>query len=307
MKHHGWAACLAAVSLVVPSLATAGSGYIEDGKLNVSVMFTYRETDIDSWRPLFEEASRLLFNTTNGQLQLGTIRVTNCGYDNENADIWILSDNSGAFANPLGLSGDGHVYISQTHRSVTSDVFGPFGLVHEFGHYAMGLYDEYNGVEITLRHGEGETPGADVAEQTDARLLPNQFCVTDLDPVACVMDGGTTILPNNGRTEFCTHSDGALSTAHNDGNQAGGALYVNSQELLNGESCWETINRILGMFNTEEENQIHQRSQRPRPHRVADRERRQPGRHVHRSFRQHVWNRYRSHQDGRHGDGRPPA
>ena len=107
--------------------ASSGDGEIVDGKLNLSVMFIYDESDPDAWRPVFEEASSLLFNATNGQLQLGKVRVLNCGFDPESADVWVLPDNSGAFANLLALGGTGHIYVSQTHKSTTGDAIGQFG------------------------------------------------------------------------------------------------------------------------------------------------------------------------------------
>ncbi len=218
--------------------ATAGKGRIADGKVDLTVQFAYREAAPDSWRPLFEEASRLLYNATDGQLQFGQVRVVDSGLDKWDADVWILDNHSGAFANVLGLGGPGHIYISQTHKSVTKPAVGPFGLVHEFGHYGFGLYDEYKGVE--------PPPAARIAEQT---LLnqPHQFCAAEGDSVACIMDGGTTIQPNNRRTEFCTSVLDGLTTRHNEGTDIDGQLFVNAQQALNGESCWETIHRTVGL------------------------------------------------------------
>jgi uncharacterized protein YegL len=227
----------ALVSAISVSSSLAGDGTIVGNKLNLSVSFTYEESDPDSWRSLFEESSRLLYNATNGQLQLGTVRVAKCAYDKPRADIWVLDGFGGAFANPLALDGEGHIYLSQVHKSTGGGAFGQFGLVHELGHYVFGMYDEYKG-EIG--------PGGFPAEQTDLRV-PNQFCTTDLDPVACLMDGGTTVAPNNERTEFCTSSIEGLSTAHNTATEVDGVTYVNWQQSLNGESCWETIMRTIGL------------------------------------------------------------
>jgi Mg-chelatase subunit ChlD len=238
--------CVVAALLLLSGLSApcmAGDGAIRGDKLDMSVMFAYREADPDSWRPLFEEASRLLYNATNGQLQLGTVRVTSCGFAKDGADVWIMDNDGGALANVLGLSGIGHIYLSQVHKSTAEPAVGPFGLVHEIGHYAFGTYDEYKGIEVPAR-----SALAPVAEQTSSFRMPNQFCVTDRDPAACVMDGGTTISPNNRRTEFCTHADGGLSTAHNPGEVVGGLRYVNAQEVLNGESCWDTIARTVGLL-----------------------------------------------------------
>ena len=240
--------------------AFAGDGTIVDGKLNLSVLFTYREDDPNAWQPMFEEANRLLYNATNGQLQLGTIRLHNCGWDRPDIDIWILNNNSGAFGNVLGLGDEGHIFLSQTHESSSGGALGQFGLVHELGHYAFGLYDEYKGeVEpagLASRDGGdagdgvdgwAATPGGGLGAGEQLVHVPNQFCTTDDDPIACLMDGGTTVAPNNARTEFCTHAHDALGTAHNEGVIVGDQLFTNYQQVYNAESCWDTIARLAGL------------------------------------------------------------
>lgn len=241
-----WITRVAALALlgcffsICPPSSRAGTGEIRDGKLDLSVLFLYREAGVESWKPVFDEASRLLYNASNGQLQLGTVRIYSCSTDHPDIDIWIQDNQSGAFANPLGLGAEGHVYLSQVHRSTTLPALGQFGLVHEIGHYAFGLYDEY----------KGETEPIALASRVDEQthlLAPNQFCVTDDDGIACLMDGGTMISPNNQRTEFCTHAQETLSTRHNDGVVVGDTRYINAQEFYNQESCWETIARIAGL------------------------------------------------------------
>lgn len=238
--------------LLAPAVSSAGDGEIVDGKLNLSVLFTYPESDPDSWRPLFEEANVLLHNATNGQLQLGRVRIVNCSFDKDNADIWVLDGFHGAFANVLGLSGEGHLYISQTHKSTTFPVLGQFGVVHELGHYAFGLYDEYKGEVVPAFLAQGNDPNVDLGEQTGDKMVPNQFCVTEDDPVTCLMDGGTTVTPNNGRTEFCTLTGGGLGSAHNDGVLIGDSVFVNAQQYVNEESCWETIASVVGLTPPDE-------------------------------------------------------
>jgi hypothetical protein len=241
LRSMGFLSAFAVGALAWAHVARAGGGAIEGGKVDLSVMFGYDESDPDAWRPLFEEGSRLLFNATNGQLQLGRVRVLSCGFDNERSDVWILDGDFGAFANILGLGGDGHIYLSQTHKSTSEPALGQFGLVHELGHYAFGLYDEYDGVTQAGRFADAP------AEQTKAFVAPNQFCTTDADVTACIMDGGTTVSPNHLRTEFCTRAADHLSTRHNEGVVVGGLRYVNWQELINEESCWETMAASAGL------------------------------------------------------------
>jgi hypothetical protein len=242
---------LACLCLILPSSAQAGSGNIEDGRLNLSVMFTYYEPNPHGWKPVFDEASKLLYNATNGQLQLGTIRVLNCAYDKDDADIWIRDNNAGAFATVLGLGGEGHIYLSQTHKSTEGASLGQFGIVHELGHYVFGLFDEYKGLlEGTATLAMSDLPGG-VASEQDAADPAGWFCTAEADLVACIMDGGSTIVPDNGRTEFCTATHGGLSTAHNDTTHAGGYYFVNAQHYLNEESCWETMAGGMGLIPPE--------------------------------------------------------
>lgn len=246
LAHHLLSLALVALALLGsgPGAARAGTGRIVDGKLNLGVMLTYREADPDSWKPLFEEASRLLFNATDGQLQIGTVRILGCSADKRDADVWILSGTGGALSTFLGLGGAGHIYLSQLHKSVTEPVNGQFGLVHEFGHYGFGLYDEYKGPPPPPQQ---QFAKGGIEEQT-TESSPYQYCTTDQDSIACIMDGGSTILPNNMRTEFCTSADGILSTRHNSGTEVDGTFYQNAQEALNHESCWQTIARVRGLI-----------------------------------------------------------
>ena len=239
-KQLPWIAVIAvAYAFLAPSPARAGKGDVVGNKVNLSIMFTYRESDADAWKPLFDEASRLLFNATNGQLQLGVVRVDNCSFQKKDADVWIQDNNAGAISSELGLGGTGHIYLSQTHKNTTGPAFGQFGLVHEFGHYGLGLYDEYKPAPPPPMF-------AKLGEQVEPPI-PGYFCVAEHDSIACIMDGGSLISPNNRRTEFCTDALGGLRTRHVRGNGEGDSLGgVNAQQALNSESCWQTIARRMG-------------------------------------------------------------
>ncbi len=71
-----------ALATVVITLAgggvKAGTGTITAGspaRLDVSALFSYNESNPDDWKPLFEEASKLLYDSTEKQLQLGTVTL----------------------------------------------------------------------------------------------------------------------------------------------------------------------------------------------------------------------------------------
>ncbi len=220
---------LAACALVLGSRTASalGEGTIVNGKLNLLVYFAYDELEPDSWEPVFTEYSRLLANATEGQLQLGTVSFTKCAQQKGQADVWILDDFSGARAHLGGVGVPGlHMTISQTHKSVSGGSIGQFGLVHETGHYVWGVYDEYKGYV-------GNTATTD----------PLHYCATPNGSGGCFMDGGTTVFPNNLRTEFCTQSSlGFADTAHFRGaNNSSGQAIRNAQEYFLARSCWERI------------------------------------------------------------------
>ena len=93
---------LAAASLVL-SVGAFAQGTLENGRFNPLVYFAYAESDPMAWEPVFREYSELLLNATEGGLQLGTVQFTICEDLQEEADIWVLNDFSGARAH-LNLS-----------------------------------------------------------------------------------------------------------------------------------------------------------------------------------------------------------
>ena len=205
----------------------AGVGEIVKGKLNLLFYFAYDEDDPAAWEPVITEYSRLLLNATEGGLQLGTASLTRSPDLMDQADVWVLDDYSGARAHLNGLGQKGkHITISQLHESTGGSALGQFGLVHETGHYVWGVYDEYKGYI-------GNTPGVHFAH----------YCVSAFGDVSCVMDGGTTIFPNNQRTEFCTdYALGFPTTRHFPGtDDAQGNAIRTDQEYLLRRSCWRQI------------------------------------------------------------------
>jgi hypothetical protein len=219
-------ACLASCALAGP-LAAIGDGTLADGKLELLVYFVYDEDAPEGWQAVFDAYSLRLANATEDAVQLGRVSFTVCDDLREEADVWILSDSSGARAhlNGLGVAGR-HITISQLHESTSGFALGQFGLTHESGHYVWGTYDEYTGL-------------VDGQPTSDS----GHFCVSSSSRVACIMDGGSTVVPNNQRTEFCTRTNlNFATTRHYTGatSPAGGGIVTNQQHYL-AEACWETI------------------------------------------------------------------
>lgn len=216
----------------------AGNGTVVPGtpaRVNLSVLFTYDEGNPESWRSLFEAASKLLYQSTQQQMQLGTITVyVNTPQVRSTADIIINNDYEGGRAYVLGLGQlDRPATFSQTHASTSGDALGQLGFVHEMGHYMFGLYDEYLGAQrqrvASSRYPLIPSPGK------------NYFCVVPrYGGTTCIMDAGTTT-SSRFRTFFCdatNHVPGYVrdELADLDGLQT---VYVTKQQLYRAKSCWD--------------------------------------------------------------------
>ncbi len=85
----------------ITSSLVAGDGSIDTTArtLDLNVFFAYSETDenlsgpntTDTWRSVFNDASSRLWNATNGQLKIGTVRVYRRALSRkDDADVWVL-------------------------------------------------------------------------------------------------------------------------------------------------------------------------------------------------------------------------
>ena len=115
------------MSFVFPDSVFAGGGYVEEGnndldiphKLNLNVLFLYDATppNVEGWRDAFNEASKLLYNSTEGKMQIGTVNVyINDLSAQDFADIWISEENGRASARVGGLEGEGKILLYQNDK-----------------------------------------------------------------------------------------------------------------------------------------------------------------------------------------------
>ncbi len=205
-----------------------GLGSITAGNpsyLDLNVVYYYDSTctppDLNLlWNP-FREASKLLFNSTNGQILIRTIRVSAQSKDQDPlfdpaADFMFtpLINAPYPWSSGWGVMGQPDKCMTFplcSYQSHSDNEIG-FGIVHELGHYAFSLRDEY----------ENGNPAV--------------CCASQISRIACIMDGG--LGTNQGRTEWCTKSGGGLATDHVLNPE-------NEQQNKNQCSCWETLESFL--------------------------------------------------------------
>lgn len=186
-----------AVGLLMALTAPAvwgGEGTYNEGtpdKLTLNVVFMYPETAFNpntDWQNAFTRASQLLYNSTDGQVQIGTVNFyNNCPEMSDKADFLIHSGEGRGYVTGLGGLGTRGVAVhlyDGTHTKNVAAARGHFGIVHELGHYVFALHDEY-----FKNYGAGQ------------RNIPRS-CISAASTVASIMDGGTTCQPENQRTEW---------------------------------------------------------------------------------------------------------
>lgn len=190
-----------------------GIGRLVGNRFNLIVSLRHNAdaARLGEWRTSFERASQLLLDATDGQHQFGTIFVCNNSSGGRNADTWLLDPDGRSFSNVRGLGSE------TAHMTLYGDErFKPFIVIHEFGHYAYGVYDEYTGSS-----GAAECIGGTTS---DACIMEAGW--GDGDRFGNTATGGALVL---GRvSEFCVAGN------HDpDGDT--------DQDSINGQSCWETM------------------------------------------------------------------
>jgi hypothetical protein len=179
--------------------------------LIVSIRHDATQARVDEWEASFAQASRLLWDATDGQHRFGTIYVANSSTGGRNADAWLLEPDgrSSSAVRALG-SETAHMTLYGDER------FKPFIVIHEFGHYGYGVYDEYEGAG-----GPAECIGGTTS---DACIMESSW--TDGDRFGSSAGGGALV---SGRvSEFCVAGN----------HDADGDTYQDEQR---GVACWQTM------------------------------------------------------------------
>lgn len=265
MMRKAYPVVLVSLLFFTASTLSAQGCKISGGKVDLNVLFLYNETDLDGWKPVFTEASKLLYNATDGNLQIGEVNLfVACQPAKDKGAIWISSSpTGGASAHPDGCGKAGqHVFLSNRHKRNDTTARGQLGIVHELGHYIFNLADEYGGsaqevaTGVTkpplgddyMWHNSG-SPGASIATLTGGGKA--FLCTQASGGTGCIMDAGTTVTSAFSRTEFCTDSDHVRSRQLNallsGESSAADYIFKNNQEAEHGVSCWAQVAAKLGL------------------------------------------------------------
>lgn len=149
-------AVLLLILFTLSGVALAGNGTVKDGVINLSVKIEDNVKEdsaiIDNIIDRFSDASKALYIATAKQNRLGTIKIivpsawsaqngaqAPGDMDLQKADVKILNGSVGS-ANVNAFGGTGNINLgimTLKHAGCGKTI------VHEFGHYGYGLYDEY--------------------------------------------------------------------------------------------------------------------------------------------------------------------
>ncbi len=237
-------ACMA--GLQKPLLA--GNGRFHDGKFDIIVTLDpfVTDADIDRITARLTQASRILFDATDGQARLGHVFVLRNNVGLEFADMYIQKTRTTAPSGDANVTGQiGQVGLKSVYIWTIDDISdkediderAAVTIAHEFGHYFFDLRDEYRD-----RDGDKSSSSECVTDDTGATCTtpPLSSGVAEAGPPAftgCLMDDfkeddvyfDAESTPVHTVTEFCwsgNHDPDCDTHQHAD---------------HDGKPCWETI------------------------------------------------------------------
>ena len=201
-------------------------GFFNGGRFNLTVSLRYAPAanEIGFLCELFNRASRILHDATDGAHSIGTVLYSGNSMGGADADVWIHP-----LSNVWPNSSSARLWLPTESLDISQDyLMWPTILAHELSHYLYDVRDEYNNgtscqgniaTQASLMEGYAWTNytrwvdagGADYA--TFAAFFPD-------------FTGGVATLQQGQPTEFC-HAGNHNATANN------------NQNNLNGnQSCW---------------------------------------------------------------------
>jgi len=194
--------------------AYAGSGRYDSATgtwdIIVSLSWEASATELTDIEGRFTQASELLHDVSDGTMRFGTVTIFDGGVGKEFADVDITLGAGGASA----PSGPGIFGVS-FHLFTDDDIYPAAGspeadtwqtIVHEFGHYALNVKDEYSG--------SGTSPE----------------CVVPTPATACIMDNYKAAAYQDA-SELCWSGNHDPDADTN-------------QEISHAQSCWDRVDDL---------------------------------------------------------------
>ena len=169
-----------------------GTGSFNNSKFNFVIAAPHVWEDLNEkyeWQARFIEASRALYEASEGQLSFGQIFMADEGWGLGHAEFTLHSFPATAYATH-GLYGILGYSVQLFSDERTGD---PRTIVHEFGHHAFGLGDEYTG---PVQQDEIDTE-APLPDPTFFNVVPLQPSENDSQS----LQFGYAILSFDGRIE----------------------------------------------------------------------------------------------------------
>lgn len=201
-------------------------GFFNAGRFNLTVSLRYmpQAGEIAFLCDLFDRASRILHDATDGAHAIGTVMYAANSFGGADASIWI-HPNSNVWPN----STSARLWTPSESLDISQDfLMWPTILSHELSHYLYGLRDEYNnnsscqnsiGTQASIMEGYGWT---NYTRWTDAGGNDYTTFATFFPDYG----SGAAALQQGQPTEFC-HAGNHDTTANN------------NQNNINGmQSCW---------------------------------------------------------------------
>ncbi len=223
-------------ALAGPSLAGNGTFVSKEGRRLVNLTICFKgaisEANLTRWKNHFKLANEKLFRATAGQLQFGDIRFGRDAFTQSRADIVIEPT---GHAHVTGdIVGTSMGTREQLFLYTAEDIEGTLTTVHEFGHYAFGLWDEYKGVRYGVQNGVYQLLG----EATEASQQVFCFNRQDNPTLASIMwDNNSPDIAH-----FCTGAN------HRKEISIGNGQVVRSmQQEKEGRDCWSSVAEYAGL------------------------------------------------------------
>src|ERR1041385_6459098 len=132
------------------NLCDAGNGRFKNGLFDfcVSARFDATPEQLGQIRTVFQNASQVLADATEGQHRFGTVTILNNSSGSDVAEYWISNTVGCAYGtyDQYGVRGQ-HVvlFFRSDFQGLSGSAGDAYTIAHEHSHHAYGLGDEYSG------------------------------------------------------------------------------------------------------------------------------------------------------------------